>query len=93
MPPRMRTANVESAQWAPNGASLGQADLTQPGANVFGANVFSPLVQRQRLPNAVYGRLQEALEHGGALDPDLADDVASAMKEWAMERGATHFTH
>src|SRR5690242_938299 len=93
MPPRMRTANVESAQWAPNGASLGTTDLTQPSANVFGANVFSPIVQRQRLPKAVYKRLQETLEHGESLDPALADAVASAMKEWAMEKGATHFTH
>jgi glutamine synthetase len=93
MPPRVRTANVESAQWAPNGASLGTTDLTQPSANVFGANVFSPIVQRQRLPKATYRQLQETLERGGALDPALADAVASAMKEWAMERGATHFTH
>jgi glutamine synthetase len=93
MPPRMRTANVESAQWAPNGASLGTTDLTQPSANVYGANVFSPIVQRQRLPKAVYRQLQLTLEHGEALDPALADAVASAMKEWAMEKGATHFTH
>jgi glutamine synthetase len=93
MPSRMRTANVESAQWAPNGASLGTTDLTQPSANVFGANVFSPIVQRQRLPKATYRQLQQTLEHGEALDPALADAVASAMKEWAMEKGATHFTH
>jgi glutamine synthetase len=93
MPPRMRTANVESAQWAPNGASLGTTDLTQPSANVYGANVFSPIVQRQRLPKATYKQLQQTLEHGDALDPALADAVASAMKEWAMEKGATHFTH
>ena len=85
MPPRMRTANVESAQWAPNGASLGTTDLTQPSANVYGANVFSPIVQRQRLPKATYKQLQQTLEHGDALDPALADAVASAMKEWAME--------
>ncbi len=93
MPPRMRTANVESARWAPNGASLGQADLTQPGASLYGANVFSPIVQRQRLPSAAYRQLQETLERGDALDPALADTVAAAMKEWAMERGATHYTH
>jgi glutamine synthetase len=93
MPPRMRTANVESAQWAPNGASLGTTDLTQPSANVYGANVFSPIVQRQRLPKATYKQLQHTLEHGDALDPALADAVAMAMKEWAMEKGATHFTH
>jgi glutamine synthetase len=93
MPPRIRTANVESAQWSPNGGQLGQADLTQPGAAVFGANVFSPIVQRQRLPKGVYKQLQTTLEKGEALDPALADAVASAMKEWALEKGATHYTH
>jgi glutamine synthetase len=93
MPPRTRTSNVHAAQWSPNGGSLGQSDLTQPGANVFGENVFSSAVQRQRLPKAVYRQLQETLEAGEMLDPALADAVATAMKEWAMERGATHFTH
>jgi glutamine synthetase len=93
MPPRTRTSNVHAAQWSPNGGSLGQSDLTQPGANVFGENVFSTAVQRQRLPKAVYGQLQETLEAGELLEPALADAVATAMKEWAMERGATHFTH
>ena len=93
MPTRTRTSNVHAAQWSPNGGSLGQSDLTQPGANVFGQNVFSTAVQRQRLPKAVYGQLQETLEAGELLDPALADAVATAMKEWAMERGATHFTH
>ena len=93
MPQRTRTQNVHAAQWSPNGGSLGQADLTQPGANVFGENVFSTAVQRQRLPKAVYKQLQETLEAGALLEPALADAVATAMKEWAMERGATHFTH
>ena len=93
MPSRTRTANVHAAQWSPNGGALGQADLTQPGANVFGEAVFSTAVQRQRLPKAVYGQLQETLEAGELLEPALADAVATAMKEWAMERGATHFTH
>ncbi len=90
---RTRTHNVMAAQWQPNGAALGATDLTAPGAQVFGANVFSPIVQRQRLPKAVYKQLQAALESGGALDAELADSVATAMKEWAMERGATHYTH
>src|SRR5215217_517689 len=93
MPPRTRTPNVHAAQWSPNGGSLGQADLTQPGANVFGEAVFSTAVQRERLPKAVYQQLQETLEAGELLEAALADAVAAAMKEWAMERGATHFTH
>jgi glutamine synthetase len=91
--PRLRSQNVNAAQWSPNGGSLGQADLTQPGANVFGANVFSGAVQRQRLPKAAYRELQQTLAEGKALEPALADTVAAAMKDWALEKGATHFTH
>ena len=87
--PRTRQQNVTAAQWSANGAALGSLDLTLPGNQVFGANVFSPAVQRQRLPKHVYKALQRTLEHGEALDTSLADAVAQGMKEWAMERGAT----
>ena len=59
----------------------------------FAANVFSPQVQRERLSRDAYRKLQAVLETGEALDPELADEVAEAMKEWALEKGATHFTH
>src|SRR5215210_6939418 len=91
--PRTRTQNVTAAQWSPNGGALGAPDLTVPGNQVFGANVFSPSVQRQRLPSEIFKRLQETLDEGLPLDSLLADAVAAAMKEWAMEKGATHFTH
>ena len=91
--PRSRQQNVLAAQWSPNGGALGPPDLTIPANQVFGANVFSPAVQRQRLPKAVYQQLQSTLARGEALDPSLADAVAAAMKEWAMEQGATHYTH
>src|SRR5687767_15914821 len=91
--PQTRTRNVNAAQWSANGGALGTRDLTAPGADFFGSNVFSPIVQRQRLPKAVYKRLQETLEHGAPLDAELADAVADAMRDWAMEKGATHFTH
>src|SRR5215218_2243212 len=91
--PRTRMTNVSAAQWSPNGGALGQSDLTQAGAYGFGDNVFSPAVQRQRLSPASYKRLQETLDSGLPLDSALADDVAAAMKDWAMERGCTHFTH
>jgi glutamine synthetase len=93
MPSRTRTPNVDAAQWAANGSALGRADLTQPNANVFGENVFSVAVQRQRLPKAAFRQLQAAVEKGEALDAELADAVAAAMREWAMEKGATHYTH
>ncbi|MDA0180881.1 glutamine synthetase III [Solirubrobacter phytolaccae] len=93
MPTHSRTPNVAAAQWSPNGGALGQADLTQPSANVYGANVFSIAVQRQRLPKAVFRQLEATVAKGNPLEPALADAVASAMREWAMERGATHYTH
>src|SRR6202011_3162293 len=91
--PRSRQQNVTAAQWSANGAALGSLDLTLPGNQVFGANVFSAAVQRHRLPKHVYKALQRTLAHGEALDTSLADQVAQAMKEWAMEKGATHYTH
>src|SRR6059058_2317706 len=91
--PRLRSQNVQAAQWSPNGGALGQADLTQPGANTFGENVFSIAVQRQRLPKAVFNQLEATIAKGETLEPALADAVAAAMREWAMERGATHYTH
>ncbi len=90
--PRVRQKNVVAAQWSPNG-SIGTGDLTAPGAGVFGANVFGPVAQRQRLPKDVFRRLQATIEMGEPLDPALADQVAAAMKDWALEKGATHYTH
>jgi glutamine synthetase len=91
--PRSRQNNVTAAQWSANGSALGSPDLTLPGNQVFAANVFSASLQRQRLPKHVYKALQRTLEQGEALDTSLADAVAQAMKDWAMERGATHYTH
>jgi glutamine synthetase len=91
--PRTRQHNVTAAQWSANGSALGSPDLTLPGNQVFASNVFSPIVQRHRLPKHVYKALQKTLARGEALDTSLADAVAQAMKEWAMEKGATHYTH
>ena len=91
--PRIRQQNVLAAQWAPNGGALGAPDLTVADNQVFGANVFSPAIQRQRLPKDVFRKLQQTLARGQALDTSLADAVALAMKEWALENGATHYTH
>ena len=93
MATRTRQHNVNAAQWAANGSALGAQDLTRPGNQVFGSNVFSLAVQRQRLPKHVFRQLQATLARGEALDPALADAVALAMKDWAMEKGATHYTH
>src|ERR1700758_4345126 len=91
--PRIRQQNVLAAQWAPNGGALGAPDLTLSDNQVFGANVFSPAVQRKRLPKHVYDQLRETIARGAMLDTSLADAVALAMKEWALENGATHYTH
>jgi glutamine synthetase len=90
---RIRQQNVTAAQWSSNGESLGAIDLTLPENDAFGANVFSVVVQRERLPGDVFEKLQAALESGEAIDADTADAVAAAMKDWALEKGATHFTH
>ena len=85
---KMRLANVTAAQWSA-GAPIGEDEP----ANVFGANVFGQNEQRARLPKQVFRALQRTIERSEALDPDLADVVAAAMKDWAIERGATHYTH
>lgn len=70
--------------------------IDAPSTNVpelFGANVFGLEQMRARLPESAYHSLRSCMEHGEQLGPDLADLVANEMKQWALERGATHFTH
>src|SRR5688500_11425079 len=61
--------------------------------DLFAENVFSEAVQRERLPKPVFKALQRTIRQGVELDPAIADAVAAAMKDWAIEKGATHFTH
>src|SRR4051812_32262967 len=61
--------------------------------DLFGINVFNEGVQRARLPKPVFKALQKTIRQGAPLDPTVADAVASAMKDWAIEKGATHYTH
>ena len=60
---------------------------------IFGQNVFNDNVMRQRLPKKTYRELRHVIDEGRSLDPVTADVIAHAMKEWAIEKGATHFTH
>ncbi len=60
---------------------------------MFGSLVFNDSVMKARLPKSVYRALKETRELGKPLDPKVADVVAAAMKEWALEKGATHYTH
>jgi glutamine synthetase len=62
-------------------------------ARLFGSLTFNEEVQRARLPKDVYRRLRRTIIHGEPLDPSIADTVATAMKDWAIEHGATHYTH
>jgi glutamine synthetase len=89
----IRQKNVTAAQWSANGSDVAPADLTKEENVVFGSNVFSIKTQKERLPADVFDRLQGTLERGEALDVELADAVAEAMKDWALENGATHYTH
>ncbi len=60
---------------------------------IYGQNVFNDAVMKSRLPKSAYKKMKAAIEAGIDLDPEVADIVAHEMKEWAIERGATHFTH
>ena len=60
---------------------------------LFGCNVFNDEAMKQRMPKPVYIALKKTIEDGEALDPSLANSVAHAMKEWAIEKGCTHYTH
>lgn len=62
-------------------------------ADIFGKNVFNDTAMRERLPKSVYKKLKQTIEDGTELDPSIADVVAHAMKDWAIERGATHYSH
>ncbi|NLM12799.1 MAG: glutamine synthetase III, partial [Epulopiscium sp.] len=61
--------------------------------NLFGSMVFNDKVMKQRLPKDVYKALKRTIAEQKHLNLDVANVVASAMKEWAIEKGATHFTH
>lgn len=62
-------------------------------SEIFGSKVFNDATMRERLPKATYKALKKTIDEGLPLDPAVAEVVASAMKDWAIENGATHFTH
>ena len=77
--------------YKPDAAPLNFAD-TRP-TDIFGSNVFNDRVMRERLPKDVYKSLHKTIAFGERMDPSIADTVAAVMKDWAIEKGATHFTH
>ena len=79
-----------ATKYTTNGrAPLGPMDIEK----IFGENIFGLEAMKSRLPKVVYKSLLATIEKGTTLDPSIADAVALAMKEWAIERGVTHFTH
>jgi len=60
---------------------------------IFGSNVFNDFVMKERLPKSTYKAIKKTIDDGLSLDPSIADIVAEAMMNWAVEKGATHFTH
>jgi len=64
----------------------------EPGS-IFGSNVFTKAVMRGRLPKSIYRSVVATIDNGQKLDPSVADSVAAAMKDWALEKGATHYAH
>ena len=67
--------------------------MGKPAQAVFGEYVFNAEAQRSRLPKSAFKALRETVEKGIPLDPAHTDAIATAMKDWAMEKGATHYTH
>ncbi len=86
----VRAISSESLRNAPHEDKNG---LRTRLPELFGSLVFNDHVQRQRLPKSVYDALRRTVDAGDELDPRIADGVANAMKDWAIEHGATHFTH
>ena len=77
--------------YKPEAAPLNFVD-TKP-TDIFGCNVFNDRVMRERLPKSIFKALRKTIEFGERMDPAIADTVAAVMKDWAIEKGATHFTH
>ncbi len=85
----VRTISSSDILWELEGEGSSNFKLPED----FGKYVFNDRVQRQRLPGPVYKALRRTIETGAPLPGDVADSVASAMKDWAIEHGATHYTH
>ena len=62
-------------------------------SEMFGKDVFNDAVMKDRLPKSVYKKLKKTIQLGAESDPSIADVAAHAMKDWAIEHGATHYTH
>ncbi|HVU16133.1 MAG TPA: glutamine synthetase III [Candidatus Didemnitutus sp.] len=84
-----RLAAISAANSYRTSSTLAQSH----SANLFGKNVFNDKAMQQRLPKAAYKSLKKTIETGAPLDAAVLDVVATAIKDWALERGATHYAH
>ena len=98
----VRTWRFDALDAAKNWPANGMGQSSTAGARtarpfdiekIFGENTFGIAEMRDRLPKQVFAKLMDTIESGTELDPSVADAVAIAMKEWATEKGATHYTH
>ncbi|MCU1480166.1 MAG: glutamine synthetase [Subtercola sp.] len=88
---RVRLQAIRDVEaYVPPSASFEESEA--PG-QIFGENVFNKVVMQKRLPKSVYKSVIATIDHGAKLDPLVGDAVASAMKDWALEKGATHYAH
>ena len=76
-----------------NGALKGDFIMAQSIPEIYGSLVFNDKIMREKLPKDMYKALKKTIENGTHLELDVANSVAVAMKEWALEHGATHYTH
>lgn len=72
---------------------MSEQSIARSIQEIYGSNVFSLKTMRNYLSEKVYKSLSDTIKHGGKLDPNIADEVAEAMKTWAVSKGATHFSH
>ena len=87
----LQDATKDIIEWGK--AAEKMASPRPKATDIFGSLTFNDEVQRRRLPRDVYKALRRTMTHGEALDASAADIIASAMKDWAFEHGATHYTH
>jgi glutamine synthetase len=91
MPAKAKDYNLTAAtKFSDNGAP---ANPSMDVENIFGENTFGLEAMKSRLPESTYESILATIEEGESLDPEVANTVAIAMKEWAVEKGATHYTH
>jgi glutamine synthetase len=91
-PTARQSAVAAITAWKSNGQRI-RPDQGASVGELFGINVFSDAVMREKLPDKAYKALRDTIKKGMPLDPSVADVVAEAMRDWAIEKGATHYTH